>query len=252
MPFINIKGQNSYYEEKIGSKLTVVFVHGAGCSSGYWVEQLSALEEYRGLMVDLPGHGKSEGQLLATVREIANWLIEFADALGVERFVLAGHSMGGAVVIETALLYPERLQGLILVASGARLKVDPELLGRLAKGERPFQNANHMFGSLASPEILGKISEEQNQVPPEVFYADFIACNSFDRIGDLHLIKTPCLIIAGEEDVVTPVKYSQFLHAKLINSDLEILKGTGHMCMLEQVDRVNSLILVFLTELQKM
>jgi pimeloyl-ACP methyl ester carboxylesterase len=186
--------------------------------------------------MDLPGHGKSEGSLLSNIEDMTEFIDDFIGALFLEKFVLVGHSMGGAIAQEFALHYPEKLRGLILIGTGARLKVSREILGNLAAGQMPFKDFSHLFGPM-------------NEFSPAVYWADFEACNKFDRVLSVEKIKVPSLIIVGDEDVMTPVKYSQFLSSNLLNSQLRIIKGAGHMCMLEKPTEVTEEIINFIDEL---
>ncbi|NVM36781.1 MAG: alpha/beta hydrolase, partial [Candidatus Lokiarchaeota archaeon] len=76
---------------------------------------------------------------------------------------------------------------------------------------------------------------------------DFKICNAFDTLNKTSSIDVPCLIICGKSDEMTPVKYSQFFHEKLINSKLCIIKKAGHNVMLEKPKDVNQAIEFFIS-----
>jgi pimeloyl-ACP methyl ester carboxylesterase len=84
-----------------------------------------------------------------------------------------------------------------------------------------------------------------------VAYADFVACNNFDVRDRVSLIQAPSLIIVGDEDRLTPVKWSQFLKDKIPGSSLQVVARAGHMVMLEQPEEVNRSILTFLADLPR-
>lgn len=235
MPYVTVKGVNIYFESTIGNSMPIVFVHGAGGSSQSWSEQLSIFDtRYNSLAMDLPGHGKSEGSLLSNILDMAQFIYDFIEALSLEEFVLVGHSMGGAIAQEFVLQYPEKLRGLILIATGARLKVSQEVLGTLAAGRMPFKDVNHLYGSSTPDNQRNEAMREMSELSPAILWADFEACNKFDRVLSVEKIQVPSLIIIGDEDVMTPLKYSQFLTSNLPYSQLKIIKGAGHMCMLEK------------------
>ncbi len=250
MPYVTFKGINIYYESTIGNSLPIVLVHGAGGSSQVWSEQLSSFDgQVNSWAMDLPGHGKSEGSLLSSVLDMAEFINDFIEELSLGKFVLVGHSMGGAIAQEFALHYPEKLMGLILIGSGARLKVNPKIIGALAAGQLPFKDVHHLYGSSTPGHKQEEAMREMNKISPAVYLADFEACNQFDRVLSVEDIKVPSLIIVGDEDVMTPLKYSEFLRSKLPNSHLNIIKGAGHMCMLEKPTEVNAEIGGFLEQL---
>ena len=251
MPYVTVKCINIYYESTIGNSLPIVLVHGAGGSSQRWSEQLSIFDsQYNSWVMDLPGHGKSEGSLLSNIKDMAEFIDDFSGALFLGKFVLVGHSMGGAIAQEFALQYPEKLSGLILIGTGARLKVSREILGTLAAGQMPFKDVNHLYGSSTPDNKREEAMREMNELSPAVYWADFEACNKFDRVLSVEKIKVPSLIIVGDEDVMTPMKYSQFLSSNLLNSQLRIIKGAGHMCMLEKPTEVTEEIKNFIDELR--
>lgn len=247
MPYVTVKGINIYYQSTIGNSLPIVLVHGAGGSSQRWSEQLSSFNGHYNLWaMDLPGHGKSEGSLLTGIQDMAEFLEDFTAALFLTQFVLVGHSMGGAIAQEYALQYPEKLKCLILIGTGARLKVSQEILGELAAGRIPFKDVDHLYGSSTPANKREEALRELNQLSPTVHWADLEACNKFDRVLSLEKIKVPSLMIVGDEDVMTPVKYSQFLSDHLLNSQISIIKGAGHMCMEEKPTEVLEVIVNFL------
>ncbi len=252
MSHVNVNGTKIYYEASNGKNPLVVFVHGAGGSSQCWSGQLATLDgKYRAVAVDLPGHGKSSGEPLSTVTGLAEFIADFTRSLPIDRFVLAGHSMGGAVAQEFALGYPDRLLGLILIGTGARLRVSPQILGALAGGRLPFASASHLYATTAAADLLSAAFEDLRQVPTAVFHADFQACNRFDRVGDVANIKLPTQIIVGDQDTMTPLKYSQFLHNTIERSALTIIPGTGHMCMQEKPEDVTTTVMDFLNRLSR-
>jgi pimeloyl-ACP methyl ester carboxylesterase len=160
----------------------------------------------------------------------------FADALGLPPFVLGGHSMGGAIAIEFALRYPGRLAGLVLVGTGARLRVAPQILNGILNDFTATTEllAVWAHGEHVNPNILRLYTRRLREVDPQVTYGDFAACDAFDRMADVGRITLPTLIICGEADRMTPPKYSRFLAEQIKGAQLVILPEAGHMVMLEQ------------------
>jgi pimeloyl-ACP methyl ester carboxylesterase len=77
------------------------------------------------------------------------------------------------------------------------------------------------------------------QCPPEILYGDFLACDRFDLMKEVEKIDLPTLVLCGDEDKLTPVKYSQFLQSRIKGSKLEILPHAGHMVMIESAGAFN-------------
>jgi pimeloyl-ACP methyl ester carboxylesterase len=133
MPVTEILGLSIHYhaprDRGEGPGQRVLYVHGTGCNAGVWDAHMGAIADaHTPVAIDLPGHGRSEGGGFRGMADHAEFVIGLADALGWSRFVLAGHSMGGGIAITAALYHPERIAGLVLVDTGARLRVAPDLL----------------------------------------------------------------------------------------------------------------------------
>jgi len=89
------------------------------------------------------------------------------------------------------------------------------------------------------------------QCRPEVLYGDFLACDQFDIVKEIEEINLPTLILCGDEDQLTPLKYSQFLHSRIKGSKLEVLPNAGHMVMMESPQVFNEKIGKFIEEVLK-
>src|SRR6202008_2144175 len=132
MGSVLIAGRSIYYHaagELAGRGRRVLYVHGTGCNGAVWAPHMAALaDRHACVAIDLPGHGESPGSGFRGVADYAYFVVELAGALGWDRFVVVGHSMGGAIALLIAIYHPNVLDGLVLVDTGARLRVDPALL----------------------------------------------------------------------------------------------------------------------------
>ncbi len=251
MPIIELHGEKYFYAGDAGKTgLPVVFCHGSGGNHRHWLFQLEQLGVIANpLAVDLPGHGRSEGRPAERIAPYTDWVRNFSTALGLRPFVLAGHSMGGAIALDYALRYPGELAGLILVGTGGRLRVAPAILDSFRDGRVPPAMDAFLYGTEASPGLLEKGRAEMAATPAGVFWADFTACDNFDIMAELPSITLPSLIICGTADRLTPVKYSRYLKEHLPRGELVEVEGAGHMAMLEAPATVNRAIALFLEKL---
>jgi len=252
LPKVIFNGYTYNYASQIPdiqTKQAILFIHGAGGSHRRWAFQVKKLgHKYFTLAVDLPGHGESSGATSNKIEEYGNFISDFIDhVLGVKCY-LAGHSMGGAIALDVALRFSEKLQGIILIGTGARLRVAPAILETFASGKVPPHMVDFAYGSTASKELLDMAREEMNNTDPSINYHDFTACNNFDVTQQLQSINLPALIIGGSEDKLTPLKYSEFLAANLTNSQITIIENAGHMMMLENPVAVSNIIDQFISE----
>lgn len=228
----------------------VVLIHGAGGNHLYWPPQIRRLHEQRIFAPDLPGHGKSGGLGCHTVDDYTDALAEFIEALQLNRVVLIGHSMGGAIALLMAVRKPKRVLGLGLVGTGARLRVTPALLQGTAHASS-FPAAVRMISELSfarhtSPRLKELAAQRMAEVRPDVLHGDFLACNGFDVTAELSKISMPALILCGDADKMTPPKNSEFLQEHIAGARLEIIPNAGHMLMLEQPDQVADLLTGFI------
>lgn len=251
--WVNLKKNGfklNYFGKIEKGKLPLVFLHGAGGNGSLWQEQLKGLaEEFSPLAVDLPGHGASEGQAANRISIYRQCIKDFKDTLELPPYVLGGHSMGGAITIDYALNHPEDLRAIILVATGGKLRVLPQILEKYRQGIQQPELVRHLYGPDAPEELIKEGKEMLMSVPPAVSYADFTACDNFNVLNELERIKIPTLVLCGDQDVMTPPKYSQFLAEKMPGAALKIIPGGGHMLMLEKPRDVNKAIIEFLKKL---
>jgi pimeloyl-ACP methyl ester carboxylesterase len=243
MPYATVEDKPVYYVTRRGGaagRPPLVFIHGAGGSHQHWLYVLRALHGVTGLALDLPGHGRSAGVGRDSVPAYADWLVAFLDSLDASHAVLVGHSLGGAVALDTALRYPERVAGLGLVGSGARLRVAPAIIDGLRQDPEPTVRliCEWCYAPDASPAMLELSETQMLATGSEVLRRDFAACNAFDVIGRLGEITCPAAIITGSEDRMTPVKYAEFLRDQLPHAALHVVDGAGHMVMIERPQAV--------------
>ena len=250
MPEVMVKGIRIHFLEKKGTGgFPVLFIHGSGGNAGGWKKVMEGLEGFHTLSPDLPGHGESQGEGKTSIREYSEFVEDFTDALGLKEVVLGGHSLGGGIVLDFAVRYPERLKAALLIGTGARLRVLPaalDLLKKMADGVIPPKFEPWAFSEKAPPEVLAEGEEEWKKTSSKVRYYDMAACDRFDIMGEIDKVKCPCLIVCGREDRLTPIKYSEFLKSKIAGSQMQIIEGAAHMPMLENPRALASVLAEFL------
>ena len=235
--------------ERYGSGEPVVFVHGAGGSSSAWYFQKEYLKRFvEVILIDLPGHGVASGVPPQTIEEKRDMIRQALEELKVGPCHLVGHSMGGAISMSFALHYPDLLKGLILVATGARLRVLPEILDTILndKAGAARQIMELAFGEKTAPMMVQAAIDEIMKADAQVIYNDFMSCERFDLVGALGGIETPTLIIGGTEDRLAPVRYSKYLCREIRGSKLVLIPDAGHMVPLEKPAEVNRAIKEFI------
>jgi len=225
--------------------MNLVFVHGSGCSHHVWSHQVSFFQN--SVAVDLPGHPK--GDALLSVAAMSQWLLTTLENQNLQNVVLVGHSLGSAVVAQAALAHSRRVKALVLIGSGARLKVLPQFLSALTEiveKEGPLPEFLLAPNQAIDEPLRAQINTAMVNNGAAVMLTDFLACNEFDVMDKLGSIALPVQLIVGSEDVMTPVKYSHYLNEQLPNANLSIIDGGTHMVFAEQPEKVNQCIQHFL------
>jgi len=228
----------------------VVLIHGAGGSHLSWPPEMRRMSGARVYALDLPGHGKSGGVGKQHAADYAKAVIEFMDGTSLWKAVFIGHSLGSAVALSLALQAPERVAGLGLLSSGARLPVASTLLDN-ASNPATFPLARQaLLDGIFSPQADARLKEQTARLlaetRPTVLHGDLVACNIFDATGSLDELHTPTLILCGTEDRLTPLRYSKTLANHIPGAALQTIDGAGHAVMLEEPRRVAALLSVFL------
>ena len=236
------------YLERCGSGEKVLFVHGAGGSCAAWRFQKGLDKVCEVILMDLPGHGRSPGE---GCREIGGYAASVAAAIeenGLAGCCLAGHSMGGAIAARLALDRPGLLSGLILLGTGARLRVFPEILeGILKDKEKAVRGImGFAFSKKAPPDLVEEGISMMTAAPEEIIHGDFSACDGVDMMKEIGSITLPTLIITGENDMLTPPRYAEYLAAQISGARLSVVPGAGHMVMIEKPEETNRAIEAFI------
>jgi pimeloyl-ACP methyl ester carboxylesterase len=244
----------SQHCEKGTENPPLVLIHGAGCTHLYWPPEIRRLPGFCVYALDMPGHGRSElcdGQ--QTIGAYAHYVVQWLESIQLRRAVLVGHSMGSAIALAVAIHHPEYVVGLGLVSAGARLRVQPELLSYVADQTAYFKAIDLLvscsFSTHAPPRLVELASKRMLETRPSVLLGDLQACDRFDVMDHLGTVQQPALVMCGADDMLTPLRYAQFLASHIANAHLDVIPDAGHMVMLEQPGLVANSLLSFLHDL---
>ena len=231
-----------------GAPRDIIFVHGAGGNSLLWKRTIQYLSgRSKAIAVDLPGHPGGE----ITCRSVGDYAEAVHSLIVESRLVkptVCGHSMGGAISLTLALTHPDDLGGLILVSTGAKLAVAPEVIDGLSSDPMRAIESTITPWSFSSIDLgMGREARAALSVSNlPVFLNDYLACDGFDVRQELPKIAARTLVVCGDKDRMTPPKWSHYLNANIAGSELYFVKDSGHMLPLEKPEALAGVIQRFL------
>ena len=230
-----IINQLSVNYKTFGHGRPVLILHGWGVGSDSWVEAavLLAQVNYKIIVPDMPGFGKSEVPKTAwKVDDYVEWVKDFAEELKLDNFVLLGHSFGGQVATKFAAIYPKKVDKLVLCAAAVirkpRLDSRQRLAKFLARGKVLFQNIP--FGIYpVLRKIVYRVAGTRDYAQLRgVMAQTFLNVVSESVLDSAKIIAAPTLIVWGEKDAETPIEDAHEISRQIINSKLITIHGAGH------------------------
>ena len=228
-----------------------------GTDLGLFDAQVSALADtHRVLRYDLRGHGRSPvvpGPY--TVADLAGDVVAALDERGIDRFSYAGVSLGGAIGLQLAVMVPDRLARLIVMASAARFPDPPSWKARAERVRA--EGTEFLVPSRIGAWVTPGFAEEQpaeterllamlRSTPPEGYAACCETIESFDVRDRLAEITAPTLVIAGADDPATPPDVVRAIADGIPDARFVVVPQASHLVSAEQPDAVTAEIRDFL------
>jgi pimeloyl-ACP methyl ester carboxylesterase len=269
MPEITIGGKTVHYLDE-GTGPTILFGHSFLFNSSSWQFQIEALSHsFRCIVPDLWGHGQSSSinEQSYSVEQLSDDMWQFAQALNLDKFSLIGLSVGGMWATHLTLNHPKNIEKLVLMGTyvGPEEKeMQPQYLGMLSMVDQAqcvpqpiIDKVIPMFFSKSTLEETGNplvkmlntnlrsINTHNASTIARLGKAIFTRNSVLDKLG---IIDVPTLILVGEEDMPRPPHEAKEMSALIKNSTLEVIEKAGHVCALEQPDKINHLLLSFFNQ----
>ena len=237
------------------NKDTIVFLHGSGLSHIVWslAEQFFSSKNYNVLSIDLPGHGISDGPCLDSVEKIADWMEKVFDKLKLKNLILVGHSQGCLEILEYSSRYKERLKKLVFVGGSNKMPVHPDLIELAQSGHSDAVKLMMKWGYEGSKKFIGgnpveKIIQSPRDIS-EILAVDLNACNNYSNGSEAaKVIDLPSMLIFGELDKMVNLEAGKKFSNLIKNSTTHVIKGCGHMIMIEKAFEMREKILEFLNK----
>ena len=234
-------------------KDTIIFLHGSGLSHIVWslAEQFFSNKNFNVLSLDLPGHGNSDGPCLDTIEKIADWIESVLVALDLKKVILIGHSQGCLEILEYAHKYKNRLKKLVFIGGSYRMPVNQDLIDLAKNGDSDAVKLMMKWGFKDSKKFIGgnpveKIIQSPRDIS-EILAVDLNACNNYSNGTEAaKKINFPSLLIFGDLDKMVNLETAKKFSGLIKNSTTHVIKGCGHMIMIEKAFEMREKILEFL------
>ena len=256
--FATVNGIKICYEEA-GEGKPIFLIHGL-TSDRQSMKPMAGLlpEGYKAIAYDTRGHGESDKPSSYTLADHGPDLFGLMDALGYEKAVVIGHSMGSYIAAAAATQHPERIEKLILVATktnGATSSVQ-RILGKLGM-DVATATPEQMIAAIASAtfapmtpkslimEIM-KLSAQAKQLSQEEKAAEAMSLNGFDLRPEYHKITTPTLVISGEFDGLNPPEWGEEAANLIPGAQYVLMKNVGHVMHMENPQEFTAIVREFL------
>jgi pimeloyl-ACP methyl ester carboxylesterase len=242
-------GVEIHYQIAGSGEPALVLVHGWSCDRSYWRAQIDHFaKSHRVIAVDLGGHGESGlGRREWTMAAFGEDVRAAVQAVGPEKVVLVGHSMGGPVVAEAAKLMPGRVAGLVMVdffTDVDRRYTAKEQEGFLAPMRADFPKMTQafvrqeMFVPSSDPRLADRIAKDMASAPPAVAVSAMAQLLRYDQGAALASIKAPIRVINSDKWATD----LEALRKHRPDISLAVVPAVGHFLMMEEPEEFNRLL----------
>ncbi|MDA9653664.1 alpha/beta hydrolase [Candidatus Pelagibacter sp.] len=237
------------------SKDTIVFLHGSGLSHIVWslTEKFFSSNKFNVLSVDLPGHGNTEGPCLDSIEKISDWLEKVFIKLNLKEIIIVGHSQGCLEALEYSYKYKSRLKKMVFIGGSYHMPVNKDLIDLASNGDSDAIKLMMKWSYEGSKKFIGgnpleKIIQSPRDIS-EILAVDLIACNNYSNGSDAaKAINCPTLLVFGELDKMVNLEIGKKFSNLVKNSTTHVIKGSGHMIMIEKAFEMREKILEFLNK----
>ena len=235
----------------------LVFSNSLGTDHRLWDRQVPAVEDRcRVVRYEACGHGVSDlPRGPVSIERLGQDLVALLDHLDIERAVVCGCSLGGVIALWLAVNRPERLTGVVLANTGAKVGTDESWNARIAAvraggtaavRDRVVRRFLTPEFRARDPETTAMIAEMLDATNAEGYIAACEALRASDLRSDASRVRVPVLIVGSERDQSTPPELSRNLHASIEGSELVMIAEAAHLSNVEQPEAFNASLLKFL------
>ncbi|MDP6414901.1 MAG: alpha/beta hydrolase [Gammaproteobacteria bacterium] len=253
--YCDVNGNKTFYSTGTGTldpqQASVIFIHGAGLDHSTFVlaSRYFARQHYNVFAPDFPGHGRSAGEPLGSITDMADWIKSLMEVLKINQSAIVGYSMGSLVALQFAAAYPQLLRCLVLVGTSIPMPVADPLLDAARDNQHDAIDMANTWSHSRAAQLGGnenpgmsmmmsgqRLLEHAGQ---DVFFTDLNACNEFtDSLELARKIQAETLLLVGEQDQMTAPVNALQVAGNIDNCRVQKLSPCGHAMFSEQPNQV--------------
>ncbi len=250
MPTIELNTIELYYEEYGNGEEVVILLHGFLSSSKMWRDNYvpDLMKRYKVYTIDVRGHGKSNNvRVGCNLQQMADDIYQFVIQKNIGKCILAGMSMGGAIAIQFAITYPDRIKSLILMNPGPGTVFSKGF--PLISPVLSFISQNKHFlkpllkSVLVNPlprKTLSEFVEDAALVSKNAWLQYLHPGNTIQKFNRLKNLTIPALVIIGEKDTAVPIDFQEGIADTIPKAVKVVMKNEGHAVVMEKPEKVLS------------
>lgn len=259
---ISVNNMKIFYEDQ-GQGYPILLLHGFPLDHQMWRNQAGALKQhYRVITPDLAGMGQSDvPDENITLDYYADQILALLDYLHIEKAVLGGFSMGGYIVFSLLRKAPDKFPAVILSNTRPEADTREGRKNRMNMSALLFENGSSTAKDAMIPKLLSEQTLQENSKlidelsssilsmnPDGLVHASLAMAYRKDSTEYLNKIQVPTLVIAGEQDAVTPPDVMKKMSDQIPHAHYRLIPGAAHLTPMEDPDAYNGILLEFLKE----
>jgi len=247
---IKVNGKNIFFSEE-GKGPAILYIHG-NLGSHRWYSDVMKIEGYRTIAVDMPNFGFSDGIDNCEIDTYCSFMKGFLDEMHIDKIILVGHSLGGAVALSMAVNYPEIVRSLFLLDSSSikGLKTPEESYSVIEMYKTDYSllktALQAIIPGVSDENRIAELVETAKLMKKEAYIGHALALDHFDLSGVADRMDFPVLFVRGEKDFLITREMAEETIA-LIGGDIIYVDNVGHSLLVEDPSLFKEILVEFIT-----
>ena len=251
--FQSVNNQKIFYRE-YGEGSPIVYIHGNTGSSRWW-DLVKDIPGYKTIALDLPNFGMSSSLDIADIDVYADYVAEFIKVQNIKNPIIAGHSLGGAVLISLAVRYPDIPQAIVLIdsadPSGLKTPEEHYVVIELYKTSRDlmYKALQAVTPAMDNPTLLQQLVDDAMIMAPHAYAGNARALERFNYTGRTKNYTKPVLVLWGAKDIIITRSMAESTRDAFPQATLHVFEDVGHSVIVEKPQAFKDVFTAFIAKL---